>query len=113
MQDFLRVVSVSSPLAADLAAEISGRDDADRVLDHLRHETALVERTSPGHYRIHPLLRSYLVADLARHRPESHRALHATAARWWAASGEPVHALRGLRPAATGAGGRGDRGAQR
>jgi LuxR family maltose regulon positive regulatory protein len=94
MQDFLRVVSVCSPLAADLAAEISGRDDADRVLDHLRHETALVERTSPGHYRIHPLLRSYLVADLARHRPESHRALHATAARWWAASGEPVHALR-------------------
>jgi LuxR family transcriptional regulator, maltose regulon positive regulatory protein len=94
LQDFLRVVSVCSPLAADLAAELSGRGDADRVLDELHHETALVERTSPGHYRIHPLLRSYLVADLARHRPDSFRTLQATAARWWSAAGEPVHALR-------------------
>jgi LuxR family maltose regulon positive regulatory protein len=94
MQDFLRVVSVCSPLAAELAAELSGRDDTDRVLDDLHRETALIERTSRGHYRIHPLLRSYLVADLARHRPENHRALQATAARWWSASEEPVHALR-------------------
>jgi LuxR family transcriptional regulator, maltose regulon positive regulatory protein len=93
-QDFLRVVSVCSPLAADLAAELSGRSDADRVLDELHHETALVERTSPGHYRIHPLLRSYLVADLARHRPETFRTLHAVAAEWWSVSDEPVHALR-------------------
>ena len=67
------MVSVCSPLPAALAAELSGRADAARVLDELRHETALVERTSRGDYRIHPLLRSYLVADLARHRPETYR----------------------------------------
>jgi LuxR family maltose regulon positive regulatory protein len=94
MQDFLRVVSVCSPLDAELATELAGRSDADRVLDQLHHETALVERTSPGHYRIHPLLRSYLVADLARHRPETYRALHAVAAHWWSRADEPVHALR-------------------
>jgi LuxR family maltose regulon positive regulatory protein len=93
-QDFLRLVSVCSPLPADLAAELSGRPDADRVLDHLRQETALVERTSPGHYRIHPLLRSYLVADLARHRPDTFRELHGAAAQWWSGCDEPVHALR-------------------
>jgi LuxR family transcriptional regulator, maltose regulon positive regulatory protein len=67
--DFLRAVSVCSPLPAALAAELSERADADRMLDELSRETALVERTSPGTYRIHTLLRSYLTADLARTRP--------------------------------------------
>jgi LuxR family transcriptional regulator, maltose regulon positive regulatory protein len=59
--DFLRVVSVCSPVPATLAAELSDRADADRVLDELMRETALVERASPGAYRIHPLLRSHLI----------------------------------------------------
>jgi LuxR family maltose regulon positive regulatory protein len=93
-QDFLRVASLCSPLPAALAAELSARADADRMLDELRQETPLVERTSPGNYRIHPLLRSYLVADLARQRPETYRHLQAAAARWWLRENEPVHALR-------------------
>jgi LuxR family transcriptional regulator, maltose regulon positive regulatory protein len=93
-QDFLRTVSVCSPLRAVVAVELSGRADADRRLDVLCHETPLVERTSPGNYRIHPLLRSYLIADLARQRPETYRRLQAAAARWWSAEAEPVHALR-------------------
>ncbi|MET0765161.1 MAG: LuxR C-terminal-related transcriptional regulator [Blastococcus sp.] len=93
-QDFLRVVSVCSPLPAALAAELSEHADAGRMLDELRQETALVERTSPGEYRIHPLLRSYLAADLARTRPETYRQSQAAAARWWFAQDEPVHALR-------------------
>ncbi|CCH88233.1 ATP-dependent transcriptional regulator, MalT-like, LuxR family [Modestobacter italicus] len=93
-RDLLRLVSVCSNLAAELAAVLTGHADADRVLDQLHHETALVERTSPGHYRIHPLLRSYLVADLVRHRPEGYRNAEATAAGWWSAQVEPVHALR-------------------
>jgi LuxR family transcriptional regulator, maltose regulon positive regulatory protein len=93
-RDFLRMVSVCSPLPPGLAAELTARADADRQLDELRQATALVERTSPADYRIHPLLRSYLVADLARHRPETYRDLQAIAARWWFARDEPVHALR-------------------
>ena len=93
-QDFLRVVSVCSPVPAALAAELSGRADADRLLDELRQETALVERTSPGTYRIHPLLRSYLTADLARTRPETYRRSQADTARWWFSRSAPVHALR-------------------
>jgi LuxR family maltose regulon positive regulatory protein len=93
-RDFLRVVSLCSPLPAALAAELSGHADADRMLDELRQETALVECTSPGQYRIHALLRSYLVADLARLRPATYRRLQAAAARWWFAQEERVHALR-------------------
>jgi LuxR family maltose regulon positive regulatory protein len=94
LQDFLRAVSLCSPLPAALAVELSGRADAARVLDDLRQQTALVERTAPGQYRIHALLRSYLVADLARQRPETYRLLQACAARWWSAHRQPVHALR-------------------
>jgi LuxR family maltose regulon positive regulatory protein len=93
-QEFLRSVSVCSPLPAALAAELSGLADADRRLDELRQATALIERVSPAEYRIHPLLRSYLVADLARQRPGAHQDLQASAARWWLAREEPVHALR-------------------
>ena len=93
-RDFLRMVSVCSPLRAAVAVELSGLADAGRLLDVLCHETPLVERTSPGNYRIHPLLRSYLVADLARQRPETYRRLQTAAARWWLAEDEPVHALR-------------------
>jgi LuxR family maltose regulon positive regulatory protein len=93
-QDFLRAVSLCSPLPAGLAAELSGRPDADEVLDELAHETALVERTPSGSYRIHPLLRSHLVADLTRHGADAHRQLQAAAARWWSAAQDPVHALR-------------------
>jgi LuxR family maltose regulon positive regulatory protein len=93
-QDFLRVVSVCSPLPAALAVDLSDRADADRVLDELLHDTALVERTSPGEYRIHPLLRSYLAADLARTRPDVYRELQRSAARWWVEHQEPIHALR-------------------
>src|SRR3954447_19790121 len=94
IQDFLGVVSVCSPLPAGLAAELSGRADADWMLAELRHATALIERTSRADYRIHPLLRSYLVARLARHRPETYRDRQAVAARWWVEHDQPVHALR-------------------
>src|SRR4051794_40827905 len=93
-QDFLRAVSVCSPLPVGLAAELSGRADAGEVLDELAQQTALVQRASPDSYRIHPLLRSHLVADLRRQGADAHRQLQAVAARWWSAAQDPVHALR-------------------
>lgn len=94
IRDLLRSVSLCSPLPGALAAELSGRPDAAALLDQLGKETALVERTAPGSYRIQPLLRSYLSAELARHRPATYRDLESTVARWWLAAGQPVHALR-------------------
>jgi LuxR family maltose regulon positive regulatory protein len=64
------------------------------VLDELTRDTALVLRTNPGTYRVHTLLRTYLVAELGRHLPTRHRRSHAAAARWWLGANDPVHALR-------------------
>jgi LuxR family maltose regulon positive regulatory protein len=93
-QEFLRRVSVCTPLPVALATELSGDTAAAWMLDQLDRTTALVERTSRGDYRIHPLLRTCVMADLARHQPELYRQLHAAAARWWFTREEPVHALR-------------------
>jgi LuxR family transcriptional regulator, maltose regulon positive regulatory protein len=93
-QDFLRRVSVCTPLPAALATALSDEPAAGWVLDRLGRTTALIERTSRGDYRIHPLLRTFLMADLLRHQPGTYRELHAVAARWWSGRDEPVHALR-------------------
>lgn len=93
-RQFLRAVSICSPVPPGLAAQLTGDAAAEAALDRLRSGTGLVERTASGSYRIHPLLRSQLVADVARQAPAAHRDLQAVAARWWEGQGEPVHALR-------------------
>ena len=93
-QDFLRAVSVCSVLPTALAVALSDRQDAGRLLDEMGRETALVERAGPGEHRVHALLRSYLRANLHRHRPGLYQRLETVAACWWAERGEYVHALR-------------------
>jgi LuxR family maltose regulon positive regulatory protein len=102
-QWFLWVGAVCADLPAALAGELFDRPDAERVLDELVRGTALVQRTEPGTYRIHPLFRTYLVADLQRHQPGLLQRSHATAARWWLAAEDPVHALRHAQRAGDGA----------
>ena len=96
---FLRAISIVDPISADLAAELSGRDDAGALLDSLEHDTSLL--TSLGwrrdSYRLQPLLRTYLRADLRRHSLRQLHELHAAAARWWAANNETVRALEHAR----------------
>ena len=100
-QDFLRTVSVCSPARCCRRRPVRAgrrRPAARRPQWRPRSWSA-----PPRDYRIHPLLRSYLAADLARHRPETYRRLQAAAARWWLAEEEPVHALRHAERAATSA----------
>ncbi len=92
--DMLRNVSTCARLPVELAVELAGRSDAGHLLDDLRHESGLVERTAHGEFRIHAMLRSYLTVEMARHQRTDHRDRHAVAARWWARHEEPVHALR-------------------
>jgi LuxR family maltose regulon positive regulatory protein len=88
-QEFLRVTSISDPIPTRLAIELSGREDAGNLLDKLEDETSLVMATGPLRegYRVQPLLRIYLLADLQRHGATQAAGLRATAARWWAAQG--------------------------
>jgi LuxR family transcriptional regulator, maltose regulon positive regulatory protein len=95
LQDFLRVISICDPVPAELAAELSGRDEAGSVLDQLEQQTLLVTATGPRRdsYRIQELLRTYLVADLQRHGVRLVAELHAVAAHWWAAQDQPLPSL--------------------
>lgn len=95
--DFLRTTSIVDPIPAVLAAELSGRKAAGGVLDALEHETGMVQAVglTRDSYHVQPLLRSYLLADLRRNAgPHRVVELHAAAARWWTAEGDPIKALR-------------------
>jgi LuxR family maltose regulon positive regulatory protein len=94
-RELLSLVSVCDPIPAELAGELSGRQDAARELNALHHDSGLITRGPlPSEYRVHVLLRSYLRAELARQRPTLILQLNARAARWWAARDQPVEALR-------------------
>lgn len=99
--DLLRAVSVGDQLTAGLAATLSDRTDAGDVLAALEQETSLVLSSGAGRvsYRIHPLLRAHLRADLARRRPELVGRLHGRAADWFAARDRSVPALSHARQA--------------
>lgn len=94
-REFLRTISVCDEVTPVLAEMLSGRDDAGAVLDTLERENSLVMGVGRGHrwYRIHPLLRSYLRADLDRRRPELSADLHRIAAAWFAGEENPHQAL--------------------
>jgi LuxR family maltose regulon positive regulatory protein len=96
---FLRAISIADPVSVELAAELSGRDDAGVRLHVLERDTSLL--TSVGWqrdtYRLQPLLRTYLLADLRRHGLRRLHEFHVAAARWWEANHEAVRALEHAR----------------
>ncbi|HEY2223721.1 MAG TPA: LuxR C-terminal-related transcriptional regulator [Actinomycetospora sp.] len=97
--EFLTLASIGDPLPAALAVVLTGRADAAAVLDRVERETSLVAGlvTDPGtgarEYRVLELLRTYLAADLHRHRPDLAAELHGRAAHWWADQDQPTAAL--------------------
>ena len=99
MLAFLRAISIADPISTELAAALSGRDDAGVLLDALEHDMALLAPVGwrRDTYRLQPLLRTYLRADLRRHGLRKLDELHAAAARWWEADNDVVRALEHAR----------------
>ena len=95
LREFLSTISVCDEVSAALARALSRRADAGAMLDQLERKTSLVARVGAKGwwYRVHALVRAYLLADLSRQRPARAAVLHANAADWFAAHGEPVRAL--------------------
>jgi LuxR family maltose regulon positive regulatory protein len=95
VRQFLLTTSVSERITADLARELSGREDAGAVLDQLERSNSFIVRLGRhgGWYRYHPMLREYLRAELARQNHEQLGTLHGTAARWFAARHETMTAI--------------------
>ena len=71
VRDFLGATSVCDLIPWDLAAGLTGRQDAADLLDRLERETSVVAPVNARRslYRMQPLLRTYLQADLERAQP--------------------------------------------
>jgi LuxR family transcriptional regulator, maltose regulon positive regulatory protein len=93
--EVLRAVSVCDQPTARLAVAVSGRLEAGELLAALEDETSLVISFGAGRrrFRVHPLLRAHLIADMRRRRPDLVAMLHRRAALWFARREEPVAGL--------------------
>jgi LuxR family maltose regulon positive regulatory protein len=93
--------SVCEQLWPDLVNTLTGRQDARHVLAELVTANAFVQRSGnpAGTYRVHPLFRELLRAQLSYESADEVAALHRRCAEWFAAAGEPVlaagHAIAG------------------
>src|SRR3954468_7961638 len=95
---FLLRISVTAELWPELVSRLSGRPSSGRILAGLARSNAFVDQSpgAPGGYRIHPLFREMLQAQLAFTAPHELARLHRAAAGWYVETG---HAIDGLRHA--------------
>ncbi|AXK44922.1 LuxR C-terminal-related transcriptional regulator [Brachybacterium saurashtrense] len=92
--EFLLATCVPRQLTVELAAHLSGRDDAGEELDELCRLNALVTQSDDGScYRYHSLLRSYLIATLNRRDISGLRHQHVRSALWFENYGDPASAI--------------------
>ncbi|WP_235870786.1 LuxR C-terminal-related transcriptional regulator [Rhodococcus xishaensis] len=95
IRQFLVKTSVPATFSAALAEELTGRADAHAIIDVLEHRNFLISRieTSPTLFRYHPLLRSYLRAEISLLGREAGAELEHLTARWYARLGDALPAL--------------------
>ena len=95
IRQFLIKTSVPSTFTAALAEELTGCADAHAIIDQLEHRNFLISRieSSPTEFRYHPLLRSYLRAEISRLGHRAVLELEHVAARWYAEFGESLLSL--------------------
>ncbi|WP_116450355.1 helix-turn-helix transcriptional regulator [Blastococcus litoris] len=87
--------SVTSELWPDLVDQLTGRPGTRRVLAGLAHANAFVEESpgAPGGFRVHPLFREMLQAELAYEHPGELARLNRSCASYYAAAGRPRTAV--------------------
>jgi LuxR family transcriptional regulator, maltose regulon positive regulatory protein len=92
---FLLRVSVTAECWPDLVDRLCGRPIGRRVLAGLARANAFVEESpgAPGGFRIHPLFREMLQAQLAYDHPGEVAGLHRTCAAWYAEAGRSPEAV--------------------
>jgi LuxR family maltose regulon positive regulatory protein len=93
---FLLRTSITEELSGDLADALTGQSGGARTLDRLNRENSFVDALDRerGEYRYHPLLRQVLTAELHREIPQEIPVLLRRAARWYAAQGRHIGAVR-------------------
>src|SRR5262249_48817173 len=94
--DLLRVTSVLSAITPALANALMQRDDGYALMSGVLRLAPIVSVTSDRDFtiRLHPLLRQYMRAELARLGQDHERELHRRAARTLAAAGQILEAVQ-------------------
>jgi LuxR family transcriptional regulator, maltose regulon positive regulatory protein len=95
VRDFLLRTSITPQLLPDLVDRLTGRTDGRRTLATLVRANAFVERPPDfgGAYRVHPLFRELLKAQLTYESPQDIPELQRRCAQWFAEAGQYVPAV--------------------
>lgn len=95
IRQFLVKTSVPATFSAALAEELTGCTDAHAIIDLLEHRNFLISRieTTPARFRYHPLLRSYLRAEISLLGRRAVADLEHVTARWYARFGDALLSL--------------------
>jgi LuxR family transcriptional regulator, maltose regulon positive regulatory protein len=92
---FLLRTSICDRMTAELADAVTGRSDGEATLAALEHDNVFIESgPDPGWYRYHPLFRELLRTQARYELAGDLVDVHRSAARWLAANGDGLAALR-------------------
>jgi LuxR family transcriptional regulator, maltose regulon positive regulatory protein len=94
VQELLLSTSILEHISAEAASELTGDEQAGRILPALARANAFVQPTGSGWYRYHTLFAEVLRLKLDREDPDRAAALHRRAARWYQRNGQLTDAVR-------------------
>ncbi len=96
LRTFMLSTSALDVLDAEACESITGRKDAEKLLETLeRSGVPVIGVHGPvSEYRVHPLFRDFLRTKLRREDPQRYRELNKDAARWLVARGRHAEAIR-------------------
>src|SRR6516165_7184098 len=94
VREVLLSTSILEHLNADAAVELTGDDQAARILTALVHTNAFVQPIGSGWYRYHGMFAEMLRLKLRREHPGQVAALHRRAAQWYERNGMLTDAAR-------------------
>jgi LuxR family transcriptional regulator, maltose regulon positive regulatory protein len=99
VRDMLLSTSILEHVSAEAASELTGNEQAGRILPALAHANAFVQPVGRGRYRYHTLFAEVLRLKLRHEYPDRMASLHRRAARWYERNGSLIAAVRHARQA--------------
>ena len=94
VRELLLSTAILEQVNAEAATELTGDEEAGRILQALAHANALVQPIGGGWYRYHTLFAQTLRRKLGRESPARIASLHRQAARWYQRNGRLTDAVR-------------------
>jgi LuxR family maltose regulon positive regulatory protein len=93
-REVLLKVSILEQVNAEIAAELTGNEQAGQILAALAHANAFVQPIGGGWYRFHTMFAEVLTRKLRLEHPDRVQAVHRRAAEWYERNGRLTEAVR-------------------